>query len=277
MNLFIAALVIVVVAAITITAMLLVRRSAPEGSYFEDGDRAAGVFGVIATGFAVVLGFVIFLAFESYDTSRSGAEAEAQVVAQQLQTAELLPVAARAPLANALVCYARNVAYTEWPLMRSGANAGDLLNPWSIVMFQSLQRVEPKSAAEQAAFSKWLDQSTDRQTARSDRTHGAEGVIPTPLWIVLFLSAGIIFIFMLFFADSAERAIVQATMMGSVAVVITSTLLLLSFLNNPFHAGSGGLRPFAMERTVERLTHDPGIASPRFRIPCDVSGAPHTR
>jgi hypothetical protein len=39
---------------------------------------------------------------------------------------------------------------------------------------------------------------------------------------------------MLFFADSAERAIVQATMMGSVAVVITSTLLLLWFLDNPY-------------------------------------------
>ena len=89
--------------------MLLVRRRAPAGSYFEDGDRAAGVFGVIATGFAVMLGFVIFLAFESYDTSRSGAEAEAQVVAQQFQTAQLLPAAVRAPLSDALVCYARNV------------------------------------------------------------------------------------------------------------------------------------------------------------------------
>jgi hypothetical protein len=32
--------------------MLLVRRSAPEGSYFEDGDRASGIFGVLATAFA---------------------------------------------------------------------------------------------------------------------------------------------------------------------------------------------------------------------------------
>ena len=46
---------------------------------------------------------------------------------------------------------------------------------------------------------------------------------PMPLWIVLFLSAAIIFVFMLFFADSAEHAVVQATMMGGVAVVITST------------------------------------------------------
>ena len=74
MSLLWAGLIVLAVSAVTISAMLLVRRGAPEGSYFEDGDRAAGVFGVIATGFAVMLGFVIFLAFESYDTSRSGAE-----------------------------------------------------------------------------------------------------------------------------------------------------------------------------------------------------------
>ena len=63
--------------AVAVAAMLLVRRRAPEGGYFEDGDRAAGVFGVLATGFSVLLGFIVFLAFTSYDQSRSGAEQEA--------------------------------------------------------------------------------------------------------------------------------------------------------------------------------------------------------
>ena len=70
------------VTVVTVTAMQLVRRRAPEGSYFSDGDRASGVFGVLATGFSVLLGFIIFLAFTSYDQSRAGAEAEALVVAQ---------------------------------------------------------------------------------------------------------------------------------------------------------------------------------------------------
>ena len=65
--------------------MLLVRRQAPEGSYFSDGDRASGVFGVIATGFSVLLGFIIFLAFTSYDDTKQGAEAEALVVAQHVR------------------------------------------------------------------------------------------------------------------------------------------------------------------------------------------------
>ena len=80
MNLLVGLLVVVAVSAVAIAAMLLVRRHAPDGSYFHDGDRAAGVFGVLATGFALVSGFVIFLAFESYDTSRGGAEAETMLI-----------------------------------------------------------------------------------------------------------------------------------------------------------------------------------------------------
>jgi hypothetical protein len=78
-----------------ISAMLLVRRRAPEGSYFKNGDRASGVFGVLAGGFAIFAGFIIFLAFTTYDQSRSGGEAEALTVIQQFETAELLPPAMR--------------------------------------------------------------------------------------------------------------------------------------------------------------------------------------
>ena len=271
MNLFTAGLIIVGVAAVAIGAMLLVRRTAPEGSYFQDGDRAAGVFGVLSTGFAILPGFVVFLAFSSYDTSRAGAEDEAQIVAQQFQTAQLMPEAARRPLSESLICYARNVAYEEWPQLSSGAGAG-LVNPWSVVMFRTLQAIEPEKASEQAAYGKWLDQQSERQVGRSDRTHGAEGVIPAPLWIVLFLLAGIIFAFMLLFADSGERAFVQATMMGGVAITISSMLLLLWFLDNPYHSSSGGLRPVAMERTLEQFD----LAARAVRLPldppCDAQG-----
>ena len=266
-----AALVVIGVTAVATAAMLLVRGRAPDGSYFEDGDRAAGVFGVLATGFAVLLGFVVFLAFESFDTSRSGAEAEAQLVAQQFETAQFLPVAVRGRLSGELVCYARAVVHQEWPRMVSGT-LGDVINPWGVAMFRTLGTSEPRTASEQTAYDKWFDQRSDREDARADRTHGAEGVIPAALWIVLFLSAVIIFV-MLFFADSSERVIVQATMMGSVAIVITSTLLLLWFLDNPYHSGLSGLRPVAMERTLRLLDQGTAIVGGRFEIPCDSRGA----
>jgi hypothetical protein len=271
MSLLWAALIVLAVTAVAIAAMLLVRRRAPAGSYFEDGDRAAGVFGVLATGLAVLLGFVVFLAFESFDTSRSGAETEAQVVAEQFETAQLFPIAVRESLMGELVCYARTVVHGEWPKMQAGT-LGDTVNPWTPAMFRITKTVTARSAEEQAAYAKWLDQRTDRETARTDRTHGAEGVIPLQLWIVLLLSAVIIFVFMLFFADSAERALVQATMIGGVAIVITSTLLLLWFLDHPYHSGPGGLQPVAMERTIRILDQEAAAFNQELTIPCDERG-----
>ena len=249
MNVLWGALVTIGLSAAAIAAMLLVRRRAPEGGYFADGDRAAGVFGVLATGFSVLLGFIVFLAFTSYDRSRTGAETEALTVVQQVETAQFFPARAAGELTGELVCYGRSVVNDEWDRMRAGT-LGDSLNPWGVELFRSLKTVEPKTASEQSAYDKWLDQTSAREEARSDRIHGAVGVIPTTLWIVLFLIAAVIFAFMLFFADRGERAVVQGMLMGSVVVVMAALLLLLRGLDQPFHEGVGGLEPVAMERSL---------------------------
>jgi hypothetical protein len=271
MTVLLATLIVVAVTAVAVAAMLLVRRGAPEGSRFADGDRAAGVFGVLATGFAVLIGFVVFLSFESYDTSRSGAESEAQIVVQQFETAQFMPPAARKPLSRELVCYARNVVHEEWPDMGTG-HVESTINPWGLAMFQTIQTVDPRTSAEQTAYAKWFDQRSDRENARRDRRHGAEGVIPLPLWVVLFLSATILFVYMLFFADSGESALVQGVMMGSVAIVTTSLLLLLWFFDNPYHSGVGGLKPVAMERSLTLLRQEEALLGGIGRLPCDASG-----
>jgi amino acid transporter len=270
-NLVWAALVIAAACAPAVAAMLLVRRRAPEGSYFVDGDRAAGVFGVLATGFSVLLGLIVFLAFESYDQSRTGAETEALVLAQQVETAQFFarPVADR--LSGQLVCYGRSVVSTEWPQAEAGERRDDI-NPWGVELFRTLQTVEPRTPSQQSAYDKWLDQTSERETARSDRLHGAVGVIPTPLWIVLILIAAVIFVFMLFFADPAEGAFTQAVLMGSVASVIVAMLLLIRFLDSPFHEGIGGVRPVAMERTLRIIDEELRVVNRPLALPCDSSG-----
>ena len=144
MNVVWATLIIAGGCAVAVTAMLLVRRRAPEGGFFEDGDRAAGVFGVLATGFSVLLGFIVFLGFESYDQSRSGAEQEALVLVQQVENAQFFGQPARGALTGELVCYGRSVINGEWDRMRAGTQ-GDALNPWGVRMFRTLQTVRPQT------------------------------------------------------------------------------------------------------------------------------------
>jgi hypothetical protein len=221
----------------------------------------------------VLLGFIIFLAFTSYDQSRTGAETEALVLVQQVETAQFLPRPARSELTGELLCYARNVVGPEWDRMEAGTQ-GDAINPWGVALFRTLQGVQPKSAAEQSAYDKWLDQTSEREEARLDRIHGAEGVIPSPLWIALFVISAVVFLYMLFFADRAEGAVTQALLMGSVAAVITVMLLLLGFLDSPFGSGVGTLQPTAMERTLRIADQSLAAIGETARPPCDAEGRP---
>ena len=273
MNVVWGALVTFAVSGAAIAAMLLVRRRAPEGGYFADGDRAAGVFGVLATGFSVLLGFIVFLAFTSYDQSRSGAEQEALLVAQQVETAQFFAEPASAELTGELVCYARSVAVDEWERMRAGT-LGDTVNPWGVELFRTLKSVQPRTATEQSAYDKWLEETSTREEARLDRVHGAVGVIPSPLWLVLFFIAGVIFVYTLFFADRGERAVVQSLLMGSVVSVIVALLLLLFALDHPFQRGLGGLDPVAMERTLRIIDQALDAVGGNVPVPCGPDGTP---
>ena len=271
MNVVWGLLLVAVVTALSVTVMLLVRRRAPEGSYFSDGDRASGVFGVLATGFSVLLGFIIFLAFTSYDDSRSGAEEEATIVTQQLQTAQFLPASTGEQLTGELICYARSVAGAEWAALDAGT-LGDSINPWGARMFLTIRAADAQTPAEQSAYDRWMDQTSDREQARTARVHAAQGIIPSPLWMALLVICGVIFVYMLFFADSGERAATQAVLMGSVTVVICLLMLLVVFFNRPHGSGIGRLQPTAMERTLRLMDAQLDVVGLDAQPPCDDRG-----
>jgi hypothetical protein len=271
MNLVWAALIVAAVAVPAVAAMLLVRRRAPEGSRFSDGDRASGVFGVLATGFSVLAGFVVFLAFTSYDKSRVGAEQEALALGRQIETAQFFPRPMAAELSGELICYGRSVVNVEWPEAEAGNAVGDV-NPWGVELFSTVRLFQPQTPVQESAFDKWLDHTADREAARIDRVHGAEGVIPSPLWIVLILLSIVIVGYVFFFADSAERAVSQSVLMGSVASTLAAMLLLIQFLDSPFKEGVGGIQPVAMERTLRTFDQALVAVGRDPDPPCDEQG-----
>lgn len=273
MNLLWGVVIVAVAVAVAVAAMLLVRRRAPEGSYFNDGDRASGVFGVLATGFSLLLGLIVFLAFTSYDDSKSGAESEALAVVQQFETAQFLPDAARGKLSGELICYGRSVVGQEWPRMEAGSEGG-AVSPWALALFRTMETVKPTTPTVQSAYDKWFDLTSTREEARRDRVHASEGVIPVPLWRVLFFIAAIIVVYMLFFADSGERAVVQGLLMGSVVAVMVATLLLIRILDQPYRPGIGQLRPVAMDQTLGLIDQARGALGQDDPPPCDAQGQP---
>lgn len=271
MNVVVGFAVGIAITTITVTAMLLVRKHAPAGSYFSDGDRASGVFGVLATGFSVLLGFIIVIAFQSYDESRTGAEVEAAIVLQQVETAQFLPTDTARDLTGQLVCSARSVIGPQWEALERG-QLNESINPWGGEMYRTIKAAAPQTDAEQAAYDRWMEQTEQRELARLDRIHAAQGLVPLPLWIALFTIFAVILVYMLFFADPSEGVVTQGMLMGSVTLIIATLLALLVFFNNPHGPGLGQLRPTAMERTTRLIDAELEFAGLDLNPPCDSHG-----
>ena len=218
-------------------------------------------------------GFIVFLAFTSYDQSRSGAEQEALVVVQQVENAQFFPQPARAELTGELVCYGRSVVERRVG-QDARRHAGRRDQP---VGGRAVPDAADGAAEDRAPSSPPTTSGSTRPRRARRRAAIAStapsGVIPATLWIVLFFIAAVIFVFMLFFADSGERAVVQGMLIGSVVSVMAALLLLLNALNKPFHGGVGGLQPVAMERSLRMIDEALGAVGPTCSCPATRAGS----
>jgi Protein of unknown function (DUF4239) len=274
MNPLIALTIIAIAVAIAVTLMLLVRRFvAPRGGFFTDPDRAAGVFGVTGTGFAVLLAFVIFLSFSSYDRARDKASVEAVAISQLFRTAKLFSPAAERRLHGELICYARAVIDDEWKTMRHGRES-PLVNGWLLRIEQTIDGIQVQGEKQRVAYDHWFAQAAERREGRRGRLDEAEPLVPSLVWLALFLGGALIIAYMCFYADPAEPFFVQALMMGAVTTMVVAGLLVVRFLDHPYENASGGIKPTTMTMTLRRMEDEEKASGARAAPPCDGRGRP---
>jgi hypothetical protein len=253
MNPFVAIAVIVFAVAVTITLMLVVRRfAAPPGGFFTDSDRAAGVFGVTGTGFAVLLAFVIFLSFSSYDRAREKASIEAVAVSQLFRTAKLFSPHSRQTLHGELICYARAVVHDEWKAMRHERES-PLVDDWLARIEDTVDRIHLQRDKQRVAYDQWFQQAAERREGRRGRLAEAEPLVPALVWLALFLGGALIVAYTCFYADPTEPALVQALMMGAVTTMVVAGILVVRFLDRPFNDATGSIKPTAMTMTLKGM------------------------
>ena len=109
---------------------------------------------------------------------------------------------------------------------------GDDINPWGVAMFATLREVELGSPnRERPTASDLIRPRPARKPARPGSTARPASCRrrcgrPVPAVAVLL-------VFMLGFADRAQRAPIQGSFMGNVVAIIVTMLLLLNFLDEP--------------------------------------------
>jgi hypothetical protein len=269
MSLWLMALIVGGVAAITVGLMYEVRRRARVDYFFIEVERGAGTFAFIGTAYAVLLAFVVLEAFQSFNDARAGAEEEATTIVTLSRTAEFFPPAEREPIEGALICYGRAVIHEEWPEMREGSRS-PIVQGWVSRLEEGLQQLHPRTPAQEAAFLQLLEQQDQRTDARRARISEANRALPAPIWFLLGLGAFVTIGFAMFFADRREHFIVQGSLIGAITALVISGLLLIWFLDHPYENQNGSIRPDEMGRQLD-VVQTEQVSAPQL---CDRLGHP---
>lgn len=266
MNLLVVVLIVGASVAGSVGLMYLVRRVAKPDFFLEDTTRGAAIFGVIGTAFAVLLAFVMFVGFQSYNNAKDASVEEAAAVNAMFRTADYFPAEERDLIAGSLTCYARAVI-GAWPQLGDGKSS-PLVDDWRLHLETELQGLTVESTLQRAALSQILTERDARAEARRHRITESEPVVSAPVWLILGLGGLATVAFVLIFTDRREAFAVQACMIAAVAAMVSASLVLVWFLDHPYEGGTGSIQPKEMERSLGQMEEELGTARP----PCAEDG-----
>jgi hypothetical protein len=270
LSIAVAVLVIAGVTAVATTIALLLRRRAPEGGWFgADMGPGTSIYFAVLTGFVIPVGFVVSILYQSYNRARVSAEQEAVAVARQAEAAAAFPNPFRETLQGQLLCYGRTVVHQEWPAMADG-HSSPTVELWIRRLVENGPGLGEQDIFSSSAVDQWVAQSNVREEGRRERLLEANSPLPTPLWVLLGITAGVFLVYPVLFVRRRQPGLVTTAVVGGNAVVVTCVMLALVLLATPYGTGSGAIKPAGMEYTLARFAAE----LPDLRAPCNEQGFP---
>jgi hypothetical protein len=234
--------------AISMCGPILVRRYVTLDKLAFNNEIAGFKYTAVATLYAVLLAFVIIVAWEKFTTAQADVIGEAGAAVTVYQLSPALGDKASGELRGALTNYLKVAIAEDWPAMRQsnidGArSATRALN----AVYAPLLTFTQIEHGGNAVVSEILHQLDDMTQARRARLIAARGTVPDVIWLVLVCGAVLSIGFTFFFGTQNLRA--QTLMTGLVALLITAELLIVVAIDRPF-TGAVAIAPDALSTVV---------------------------
>jgi hypothetical protein len=274
MNLPQLAAILVGVSLVCVGLLWLARRSPLNERLSSQLSEHDGAFEFLGVAFAILLGFVVLQAYDSYLEAKRGSEQEAQALLELSRTAAAFTPEEHARLQGILVCYGRAVVEQAWPAMRDGHEGSPVVTEWGRQFREAAFDLNVSSLVNELALLTLLGEQDRRIEGRRIRLAEAVRETPPPLWFVLILGATLTIGWIVLGADRRGSFLVQAVVVASVAVMATATLLLVWFFDHPYLAQHGSIQPIEMETVLELMDNEAQAQGITVTPPCTENGDP---
>jgi hypothetical protein len=243
--------VLVGLPAVTVALQVAIRHLFPEIQRRKHNSVAGYVVAVVGVIYAVTVGFIIANEWENYTTVRNDTQIEAFTLAGVAEASQVMGTPTQQQIVADVIAYNQAVI-NWWPQQGHSPSVTDdvedqILDRLIRTISQSSPTNEGQRAFVQQSVAQLLavDAQNDRRLHLATRTH-----LEQPLLVLILVSSAVTVAFCLLFG--LENQWLHYVMVGSVALVIASNLMLVLLLDHPL-SGLMPIRPDAYHAVIADL------------------------
>jgi len=231
----------------------LLNRVWPASQRRDHNDIIGWQVGVLGTTYAVILGFMLYAVWTSYQEADINAETEANCLVSVFRAADGLPAAQRDKVHELARGYVKTVIEQEWPAMEKAelglAGHQTIEKLWTAVL-----ETKPATYAEQTSMSLALTEIDNMTEHRRVRQLQSQSKLPGILWVVL-IAGGIITTLSacMFGIDNFQLHCLQVV---SLTLLLSLILVAIADIDRPFQ-GAVHVHPLGFERARDTLAQLP--------------------
>lgn len=224
-------LLLLLFTAFAMAGPLLIRRHIPLDKLRINNEVAGFKFATIGVLYAVLLAFVVIIAWERFHDAERALAAEAGSAATIYRLSAGLGETTGAALRSRVSAYLKSILEDDWPAMAAGHSSPATTRALS-GMYQDLVRYRPSDLHDSDLQVELFSEFDKLTEARRERLVMAEGTVPNVIWFVLVLGAVLTIAFTFFFGTPS--VLTQSLMTGALAALIFSGLLVIIAIDRPF-------------------------------------------
>ena len=216
---------LLLLAAIGITVALFfwIEKRWPAAARMQHNEIIGWQLNILGTVYAIILGFMLYTTWNAFQAAKQNAGAESTALVNMARIGRALPQAQSGLLWDLAREYASVVITQEWPAMQRSQfvpASGEAIDR----MWATLNSVQPKTAAEQAALDHALSEMSNLADHRRVRRIEMMDSLPAILWLVLD-SGGVLLLLCCCLLGSHQ---IKLHLFLVIALAFTLTLLLLA-------------------------------------------------
>ncbi|MGR6963404.1 bestrophin-like domain [Geodermatophilus sp. URMC 61] len=243
----VALLLVVVMPGLVLLLQWGIRRRWPALAEGDHNEVVGFIIAVVGVIYAVLLAFVVIVAWENYDSAERIVGQEASTLRGLYRESAAFPAETREELRDLVQQYAGEVVELEWPAMSEGVPGDPRAGAVFDEMADVLAGVQVTTPAQEEFVGAEAERLSQLVGLRSQRLDYVDRTIPGVLWTALIVGGVVTIGFALLFG--LQRAVLHSLMLGSLAALIGVLLFVAVEMDRPF-AGGVAIEPEPFERVL---------------------------